>query len=440
MRVDKVKVSKILNLALPAAMNSLLDMINIIVDMIMVGFISSAALAAVGVSMQFLMLNYAFMTIFYVGVGALVSRLYGAGDIKGANIALFNTAIFATLFALPLMLLGLFVNPYFFRWINLSGESYLLGVEYLDILLLALPLMFFRVVVVSSFSAIGDTKTPMKTKIFISFLNFVFDYLLIFGVFGFPEFGIAGAAYSTLIVTILECFIYLYLYFRAKNGLYFIKKFDFSYIKRVLNIGIPTGIERGVTFLGMVVISKFIALYGTSVIAGYQAGLRIEGLAFMPGIGFMVASMALMGQSLGMKNVKEARSQTYLTLFMGATIMGVIGVFMALFSESLSRVFSSDQKTVIASSIYLQIIGLSQIPLAFVFILEGALRGAGATRVTLLVNIIGLWGVRLIPIYLLATNGFDYFWLFLVFFLETYIRAIVFWILFKRGVWIGIKV
>jgi len=440
LRVDKAKVSKILNIALPAAMNSLLDMVNIIVDMIMVGFISSAALAAVGVSMQFLMLNYAFMTVFYVGVGALVSRLYGAGNIEGVNIALFNVAIFATLFAVPLMFLGLFVNPYFFEWMNLSGDSYTLGVEYLGILLLTLPLMFFRVVVVSSFSAIGDTKTPMKIKIFTSFLNFAFNYLLIFGAFGFPKLGVAGAAYSTVIVTILECSIYLYLYFRAKNDLYFIKKFDYSYVKRVLNIGIPTGIERGLTFSGMVVASKFIALYGTSVIAGYQAGLRMEGLAFMPGIGFMVASMALMGQSLGREDVEEAREQTYLTLFIGAAIMGVIGVLMALFSESLSRVFSNDPETLIASSVYLQIIGLSQIPLAFVFILEGALRGAGATRVTLLVNITGLWGLRLIPIYFLATNGFDYFWLFLVLFAETYIRAVVFWILFKRGVWIGIKV
>lgn len=440
MKADKAKVSKILNIALPAAMNSLLDMVNIIVDMIMVGFISSAALAAVGVSMQFLMLNYAFMTVFYVGVGAIISRLYGAGKLEEVNVALFNTMLFATALALPLTFLGIFVNPYFFEWMNLSGDSYTLGVEYLGILLLTLPLMFFRVVVVSAFSAIGDTKTPMKIKIAMSFLNFIFNYLLIFGVFGFPGLGVAGAAYSTVIVTVLECFIYLYLYVRANNTLYFVKKFDYSYVNRVLKVGIPTGIERGLTFSGMVIASKFIALYGTPVIAGYQAGLRIEGLAFMPGIGFMVASMALMGQSLGKEDVEEAREQTYLTLFIGAVLMGAIGLLMALFSESLSRVFSDDLETIAASSIYLQIIGLSQIPLAFVFILEGALRGAGATRITLLVNITGLWGLRLVPIYFLATEGFAYYWLFWVLFAETYLRAFVFWILFRRDVWIGIKV
>jgi len=440
LKIDKPKVSKILNIALPAATNSLLDMINILVDMIMVGFISSAALAAVGVSMQFLMLNFAFITIFYIGTSALISRLYGGGSFRELNVALFNLLLSAVAVSIPLMFLGLSLNEPYFEWMGLEGESKMFGVEYLGILLCSLPLMFFRMVIIGAFSAIGDTKTPMKIKLFTSLLNFGLDYVFIFGAFGLEGYGVAGAAYATVGVAIVECMVYIYLYIISKNGIYLVKEFDFSYVKRALKIGIPTGIERGLTFSGMVVATKFIAVYGTAVIAGQQAGLRIEGLAFMPGIGFMVASMALMGQSLGREDVEEARVQTILTMFLASFVMGVIGILMAIFSYQLSTIFTDDPDTLEVTAVYLQIIGLSQVPLAVLFVLEGALRGAGATKITLLVNIIGLWGVRLIPIYFFAKSGFPYYYLFFVIFFETYLRAWVFWILFRRGVWMGIKV
>jgi len=440
LKIDKQKISKILNIALPAATNSLLDMVNILVDMIMVGIISSAALAAVGVSMQFLMLNFAFITIFYIGTSALISRLYGSGSFRELNVALFNLLLSAIAISLPLMFLGLYLNEPYFEWMGLKGESRSLGIEYLEILLWTLPLMFFRMVIIGAFSAIGDTKTPMKIKLFTSLLNLGLDYVLIFGVFGMEGLGVAGAAYATVMVTIIEFLVYLYLYFVSKNGIYFIGEFDISFVKRALKVGIPSGIERGLTFSGMVVATKFIAVYGTAVIAGQQAGLRIEGLAFMPGIGFMVASMALMGQSLGREDIKGAREQTILTIFLASGVMGTIGVLMAIFSYSLSDIFTDDLETLEVTSLYLQIIGLSQIPLAILFVLEGALRGAGATKITLIVNIIGLWGVRLVPIYFLATYSFPYYYLFFVIFFETYLRAALFWILFKKGVWMGIKV
>lgn len=417
-----------------------MDILNIIVDLIMVGYISSAAIAAVGVSMQFIMLNFSFVTVFYVGTNALVSRFIGAGDKKSANQVTFNMLLFGLSVGLPLMFTDFAINSYYFEWLNLGETSASLGEGYLGIILMTIPFLFIRVVIVGSFSAAGDTKTPMKVKIFTFFLNILFNYLLIFGKFGFPELGVKGAAWATFIASLMEIFIYLVMYFSRRFTVYYEKKFDFDFIRRAVRVGFPTGVERFFTFVSFVLMSKFIALYGTDILAGSQIALRIEGLAFMPGVGFMIASMALIGQAIGAENHEEGRREIYYTATIASLIMGLIGIAMVIFSRELASVFTADKETVAAASLYLRIVGLSQVPLAGVFVFDGALRGAGATKITFVVNLVGLWLFRIVPIYYLSHHGYSVGAIFWVVCLETYLRAFVFWVLFKKGVWIGVKV
>ncbi|MFP4487516.1 MAG: MATE family efflux transporter [Campylobacterales bacterium] len=440
MTFSKKRVSRILNIALPAAANSFMDILNVLIDLIMVGMLSSAALAAVGVSMQFIMLNFAFVTIFYVGTNALVSRFVGAEDYNSANAVTSSLLVVSLVVGVLLFFVDMMLKESYLSWMELESESFDLGLEYLSILIFTIPFLFSRAVLVSSFSASGDTKTPMKIKIVSSIANVFFNYLLIFGNFGFPALGVAGAAIATLIANTIEASFYLYIYFFGKKNIYFVKAMNFGFVKRAFRVGYPTGIERFMTFLAFVLISKFIATYGTQILAGSQAALRVEGLAFMPGVGFMIASMALIGQAIGAKNYTEAREEIYSTAVLASIVMGVIGVLMVIFSVELASVFSDNPQTIDAASLYLEIMGFSQVPLAVIFVFEGALRGAGATRITFLVNLVGLWVFRIVPIYFISYFTYPVIGIFLVIFAETYLRSVVFWYLFKRGVWMGIKV
>ena len=141
----------------------------------------------------------------------------------------------------------------------------------------------------------------MKIKIASIILNVFLNYLFIFGHFGFPEMGVEGAALGTVIVNILETLVYLWLYVKGK--MFYNPKWHYSkaLLARALKVGIPASFERTLTFSSFMLFTVIIAHYGTEVLAGYQIGLRVEGLAFMPGIGFTIAAMALMGQGLGAK-------------------------------------------------------------------------------------------------------------------------------------------
>lgn len=434
------RVKKVLNLSLPAALNSFLDMLQTLVDLIMVGRISPSAIASVGVSMQLIWGVYVFVSIFHIGTNALVSRFIGAKKIEDAGKVIFSISIVAFIFSLPVAVLGYLFSEKLFYLIGTSKDVAKLGGEYLGIVALTIPFLFLGGIYYSALSASGDTKTPLKIGIAGNIFNTIFDYILIFGHFGFPELGVKGAAIATALTNIFEVVVYLIILFSRKFNVYFNYEFSFDFVRRTLKVGIPTGFERVITYSSYIVLVVLITEYGTYTLAGYQVGLRIEGLAFMPGIGFTIAAMALVGQNLGAKNYEEAEKSAITTMKVAAVFMGTLGILMIFVPDYLCMIFTSDKKTIEEAVIYLRIMGISQFPLAVVFVLSGSLRGAGATKSTLFINTSSLWLVRIVPAFILSAIFHNVLLIYLIITIETYFRAFVLWFVFKKGKWKKIEV
>ena len=115
--------------------------------------------------------------------------------------------------------------------------------------------------------------------------------------------------------------------------------------------------------------------------------------------------------------------------------MGVMGLIMSGFAPQLSGFFSTDSETISASVRYLIPLGISQIPFAFICILDGALRGAGITKITLIINSVMIWGLRVMPCYFIAALGYRVEYIYLCICLETFLRAFVYWKIFQSGIW-----
>ncbi len=438
--LTKERVKKTLHISIPAALNSLLDIVNIVIDLIMVGYLGAYALASIGVSMSFMMILWSFVIVFYTGTNILVSRFVGAKQFEQANSASFNMTITSLSVSIPLMLFGIFVSESYFDFMGVVGETKAAGSTYLIVILLTLPVIFIKNIMTSTLNGYGETKIPFYIKSVGSVVNVILNYIFIYGHFGMPELQVAGAAWSTFFVGIVETAIFFYIF--HKKGIYDKRTvhIDFSYVKRGLKVGIPTGVERFFTFISLMLITKFIAAYSTEALAGYQTGLRAEGIAYMPGVGFMVAAMALMGQSIGANEEEEGYKYVKTASLLASIFMGIIGVGMIVFSHSLGAIFTADSEAIVEIARYLQIIGISQIPLAMVFVYDGGLRGAGATRITFAVNTISIWGIRVLPAYLFSVNNFSINSIYWVIVLETFIRAFVLKWIFDKGFWRGIKV
>ena len=434
------KHQKILKLSIPAAINSLLDMLQVVTDLIMVGRISAFAVAAVGLGLQSLMLVFAVLTVLHVGTSALLSRFVGAGRMKRASIGLSTLLRFALMLSIPAMIAWYFLASNIYAWFGTAPEVVALGESYVQMLTWMMPFIFMKLVFVSALNSAGDTKTPMKVKIVSIILNIILNYLFIFGNYGFPELGVMGAAVGTVIVNALEFFVYVYLYIKTKTpyipGWHYSKRL----LSRALKVGIPASIERSLTFGSFMLFTVVIANYGTAVLAGYQIGLRVEGLAFMPGIGFTIAAMALMGQGLGAKKPEQAREDVLLVLKYTSGFMFFLSFFMIFMPEKIVWVFTNDEATIKEASLYLRIVGFSQIPLAFNFVLSGALRGAGDSKRTMKINLISLWFVRIIPAFLLSWYFENILFVYLAMISDTFVKAFLLWKRFNSNEWQKIKV
>ncbi|MDR2904675.1 MAG: MATE family efflux transporter [Helicobacteraceae bacterium] len=502
----KDRASRVTSLALPAALGAFVDMTQVLIDFIMVGFLEVAATAAIGVALQFTGLFYVLMGVFYIGSNALMSRFFGAKEPENAARVFTTFTIAVLILSVPMFaaMSAFAAAPFALMESDLRVTE--LGASYLFALSFALPAMMLNQIAFSLFSAAADIKRPLVIKIYCNIINVVLSYILIFGFepLGIAAFGVAGAAAATAIAFYLESLGYLFFILIKKRPIALLTSravktaattkglalwkptkfaaalnsavtpqaataspranfaalrggnkafravkaascarnvfFDLDLLIRGLKVGFPAGLERLLLFGSFLAFMRIISDFGTEVMAGYQVGLRVESIAFMPGIGFTIAAMSLTGRALGEGNPSEAEKDALFTAFLASVCMGIAGVFMVIFAAPLATIFTRDLAAIDAASGYLICVGFSQIPLGISFVLSGALRGAGDTKTSLIVNFLSMWIFRVLPAFALALL-FENIWLiWLVTLFETILRGLWLWIIFKRGKWKKIKV
>lgn len=408
--------------------------------MLMVGMISVSALAAVGMTMQFMMVINVLMTLYVVGGNALISRFIGQGRKRRASSLLFSLGIFAIVLSLLVSISGYFGSEYIYILMGASEDVIALGTIYFKILCLGIVVIFVDNLLYNALSAAGDTTSSLYIKLLSAGINAFLNYILIFGHFGFEAHGIAGAGYATVIAYSFNVIAYYALLKRSNSKLNLIPIIRIKDLIRVWNVGWSAALERGISSMSFLVFVSIIAGYGTAGLAGYQVGLRIEGIAFMPGFGFAIAAMALVGQNIGAKNKNRAYNMGFISGRVAYIFMGSIGVFLILIPEVLIEFFTADADTIVVGSQYLILVGLAQIPLAIMFVYSGALRAAGATKTTLKVNVLSLWILRVIPSYFAYHMGYSLIFIFVIMNVETLIKGLIYWYIYQKKDWLDTKV
>ncbi len=430
---------RVISLAIPAALKQLLDIVQLLIDMLMVGTLGIAALAAVGLSMQFMMLIQTLMGIYVVGGSAVISRYIGSGRLTRAGSVAYVTLLMALVLSLIIMGVGYYGSESFFRVMGADGEVVRMGSLYFGTLSLGMILIFMDTLAFTVLSAAGDTKSSLYIKIFSAALHAGLNYLFIFGHGGFEPMGIVGAAYATLCAYGFSLMVYGWLFYRAKK-IRIIPIFHYSDVKRIVTIGFPAVAERFIGISAFLIFVWLIASYGTQALAGYQVGARIEAFAFMPGYGFSVAAMVLSGQYLGAKQKENAYEAGLLSAKIAAVFMGSVGVVLVIFPHYLVHFFTNDPLTIEQAVLYLRLVGATQIPLAVTFVMSGALRGAGATRTTLRISTTSMWCFRILPAGLVVHYGMSIMGVYLAMAIETFIKGIWFYRVYRQRQWLNEKI
>lgn len=408
--------------------------------MLMVGMVSVSALAAVGMSMQFMMVINVLMTLYVVGGNALISRFIGQGRKRRASALLYGLSVFAIILSVFVSIGGYFGSSYIYELMGASEDVISQGSMYFKILSLGIVVIFIDNLLYNALSAAGDTKSSLYIKLFSAGINAFLNYVLIFGHYGFEAYGIEGAAYATVIAYIFNVIAYYFLIKKSNSKLNIIPIIRIKDMIRAWHVGWSAALDRAISSISFLVFVSIITAYGTAELAGYQVGLRIEGIAFMPGFGFAIAAMALVGQNIGAANKDRAYNMGIISGRIAYIFMGSVGIILITIPEVLVSFFTQDIATIQVASYYLILVGLAQIPLAIMFVYSGALRGAGATKTTLKINVLSLWFLRVIPSYIAYKMGYGIIMIFIIMNIETLLKGLIYWYIYQKREWLNTKV
>lgn len=391
---------RIMKLAGPTLAEQFLVSAVGIADMIMVGKIGPAAIAAVGLTNQPIMFLHSALMALNVGTTALVARLIGARQPERASAAAKQTLAVALVLGILLAMVAVLFAAPILKIMGAGPDVMENGVGYFKVVGAGILFGAMAMNMTASLRGAGDTKSAMKINIIANLFNVVGNYLLINGVFGFPRLGVVGAGVATTLSRVLAFAMFLRVIVSGKKIIRpdFTTRYalDWELLRRAFKVGIPAAIEQFVLRAGMLVFTTVVSGLGTVTFAAHQVGMNIMSISFMPGMAFSVAATTLVGQNLGAERPEEAEISAAETRRIGMMVgMGAAVLFFFL-GRQIAGFYSTDPGVIGQTALILRLYALVQPAQSTAFILSGALRGAGDTTWVLYANTLGTWVGRVI--------------------------------------------
>lgn len=416
--------------ALPMIIGNLFQQFYNMADSIIVGnLVGEDALAAVGAS-------YSFTTVFIMiaiggGIGAsvLTSQYLGAGHYKEMKSSVYTFLITFAVFSTLLAILGFAVNPTVLRLLKTPDNIMADAVSYLQIYFVGLPFMFMYNILSANFNALGRSKIPLFLLIFSSVLNIILDLWMVGGL----NLGVAGAAIATVIAQGIAAVISFTILMRLLSAYAVegkVQRFRRDMFATGVKVAIPSIIQQSIVSIGMLLTQSAVNQFGSSALAGYSAGSRLESLCIVPMIATGNAMSTFTAQNLGAGKPDRVR-QGYHAAYGIIIGFGVLLILISqLFYEPIIAAFVEQGESAVAfetGTAYFRFIGFFFSFLGFKAITDGILRGAGDIKVYMLANLINLairvavaqlcspvWGIQMIwyavPMGWTVNYLISYFW------------------------------
>lgn len=449
-------------LAMPAIGEMLMHTLQGYADMAMVGTLGASAITAIGLSDMPMMTAMSVFAAISVGTTALIARAIGAKQQDDANNIAKQSLIMSVIMTLVFVSLSIYFARHIVVLMGAEQDVIPLAEGYFRTVCYGAFFMIISVILSGVLRGSGDTKTPMYINGLSVILNIIGNFFMIFESrvveFTMPlldkdislyipgaGMGVQGAAISTTISRSLAGIVLLGIVI-SNRGVIKINikeklRIDLKIIKRIFNIGIPAAVEQFCMRFGQLVFGRIIASLGTVMFAAHRITLIAESISFMPGFGFALAATTLVGQYLGAERPDLSQKSGFTAVKMAAIVMSVFGIVFFFWPDIFLRIFTKDKEILDSARWCLRIVAVSQPFLAASMGFAGGLRGAGDTKWVLIINVIGIWGIRIIlaSIFVFVFNwGLIGAWIAMT--LDLTIRGILYFFRFKRGRWKSLKV
>lgn len=371
--------------ALPLLIGNIFQQLYNTVDSIIVGqFVGSNALAAVGSSGSIINLIVSLLMGVTLGTSVVISNYYGARDMEHMQRAVHTSIALGLIAGAMISLVGVILSPQILIWMGTPKNVLDQSAMYLRIIFMGMIGSMLYNVGGSIFRAVGDSRHPLYYLIFASITNVVLDLLFVVVL----KMGISGAAWATIISQFLSAILTMSKLMKDKTE-YQVSLRKIRIYKPetllIIKIGIPSGIQNSVIAFSNVVVQSNINAFGEAAIAGCGAYVKLDGFAVMPAISFGMALTTFVGQNMGAGKPERMRKGSRFGILASMITVEIAGILLFIFAEPLISLFDNNPEVISYGAQMARTNSLFYMFLAGAHSMAGALRGAGRTKVPMVV-------------------------------------------------------
>ncbi len=435
----------LLRISLPTMFGFVLQAVYDIVDMIWVGRISAPAVAGITIFSTVFWLVSVLNEIIGSSSISLITQSYGKKDIERTQIVVEQTLTFKALVAIIAAVIMSIVLEPLLGFFTTDKEVLKAALDYGYIRMFFLPIMFSSYSVNTALRCLGDTKTPMKIMVVSSILNIVLDPLFMFEIIpgtNIPGFGMGvfGAALATVISTVVAFIIGFYILLKGNDKLKIsfkgLFKLDWEIDKKLLTIGLPSGVEVLMRNLSGVAILKFVSSYGTNTVAAAGIGTRLFSFTFTPIIGIVMGASTIVGQALGAEDLERATDTSKFAAVINMIMMSIVATISIIFPDKIMKIFIEEPEVIKIGIPMIKLLTPSLILAGWAMGLGSVFTGSGHNTPFLMSSLISRWVVQ-VPVLFLATKVLQlpviYAWI--SFFLAEIAEVIIVLYHYNKGIW-----
>ena len=447
---DKKFYLMVLGIAIPIMVqNGITNFVNLL-DNIMVGQIGTEQMSGVAIVNQlFFVYN---LCIFggLAGSGIFTAQYFGHGDDEGVRHTFRFKVWIAILLVISATILFIFAGEQLIQQF-LTGSSdggdleatLLYGRQYLNIMLLGLPAFSLVQIYASTLRECGETLVPMKAGIAAVFVSLVFNYLLIFGHFGFPEMGVVGAGLATVISRYVEVAIVVTWTHKhtEKNtyivGIYRTLKVPMVLVKKLVLKGCPLLINEAMWSCAMTMLVQCYSVRGLEVVAAQNISSTITNLFNIVYMQIGASIAIVVGQLLGAGKLEEAKDADNKMIFFCVSCCAVLASVMMVFGGLFPMIYKTDPAIKELAAQFIRIAALFMPFCAFCHATYFTLRSGGKTVVTFLFDSVYVWSV-MIPVAFICAHHTNLPITGVFFFVQAteIVKVVIGYLMVRSGIWV----
>jgi putative MATE family efflux protein len=403
MRPENKKILRtLISLAVPTIVQEIMGTLLMYVDTAMVGHLGEKATAAVSTTTTVTWLVAALPYSFAIGLMAMMSRAYGAKDNDRMH-ALAELAVKMVLIigsGMTIICVGL--SPFIPGWMQAAPVIRRQASLYFAIICLPAAFRAGSSIFGTCIQAVKDTRTPMIVNLSSNVANVILNYLLIY-VCGL---GVTGAAIATALSYAgggtAMAVIFLGRKEFGRPVPFKRRGIDRALFTETAGIALPALGTSVISCAGYVVFAAMVSGMGTTVFAAHSIAVSAEELFYLPGYGLRTATSALVGISIGEKDLKKLRVVKRQSVLITIGMMCVTGSLLYLVAFPMMRLFTSSAEVAVLGAAMLRIVAFSEPFFGLMIVWEGICYGFGLTKRVLAIESVSMWGVRILLTFLVV--------------------------------------